>query len=301
MRLKNCTEKKVIAALDKGAILRTHVLRPTWHLIPGEDIYWMLALTAPRIKASARSRHRQLGLTDKILKNANQAITDILKRTDYSSREELATHLTKFRFNISENRLSHLLLNAELDGLICSGPLRNGKQTYSLIEKRVANPKKLTKEQSLETLATRYFQSHGPASVQDFSWWSGLSLTEAKQALEMISPNSAKVGAQIIFFLGEEKKLKTRNEIFLLPAFDEFVISYKDRSASLDLIHTSKSISANGIFKPVIIRNGLVKGLWKRSTSKNKVKIETEFFMKEAQSKKAQEKAEKKYSEFLVS
>jgi hypothetical protein len=299
-RLKNFTEKKVEAALNKGEIIRTHVLRPTWHLVPAEDIYWMLELTAPKILANMKRRHKELGLSDSTLSKATAIIKKALTKSPFLTREELAGLISKAKIKTTENRLSHLLLYAELKGLICNGPVHHKKQTYALLPKRVKRGKKLTREKALAELAKRYFQSHGPATADDFSWWSGLTPREAKQGIALVKPalDTVTIGTKTFYFKKSTGN-KAKSSFHLLPAFDEFIISYKDRSATLDPKHRSRSISFNGIFKPIIIHNGRVIGLWKRNLKKGTVIIETEFFGKGKAPSSVMKKAEEQFKIFL--
>jgi hypothetical protein len=180
-----------------------------------------------------------------------------------------------------ELRANLIVMNAELDGVICNGA-RQGKQiTYGLIEERIPPAKPLTKEEALVQLARRYFTSHGPATIRDFAWWSGLTLTDAWLALEMIKPGfqHAEIDGQVYWF---DVSLSLENEVdetvFFLPAYDEFMVSYKDRTASLDPSIAKTTITGNGIFKPIIVIEGKVVGTWKRTFKKDKVLIETQYF-----------------------
>jgi hypothetical protein len=260
----------------------------------------MLELTAPKILANMRWRHKELGLTEKTLSKSNTIIKKALTTTSFLTREELGKILSRSKIKTTENRLSHLLLYAELHGLICNGPVQNKKQTYALLSKRVKRGKKLSKEKALAELAKRYFQSHGPATLNDFIWWSGLSPKEAREGIGLVKPAlaSEKTGMQTFYFRKSVTQ-KVNSQTYLLPAYDEFIISYKDRSASLNARHRSRSISFNGIFKPVIVKNGQVIGLWKRSIKKGSLIIEREFFVKNKIAASALKKAEEKYKEFI--
>ncbi len=279
-RLPNATDKMIEAALDKGEILRTHLMRPTWHFVSADDIYWMLELTAPQIIASMKFREKSLGLTNAILAKSARVIEKALTPDNHLTRDELVAELTKAKIRTDENRSSHLLMRAELEGLICSGKTNGKKQTYALLEKRVAKKKTLDREKSMAVLAQRYFSSRAPATVQDFSWWSGLSMTDARNALETI--NSKLVAKTIngnTYWLSNSLSLPQKyDSIFLLPAYDEFLISYADRSASIDKKHQTISVSANGIFRPPIVIDGRVTGLWKRTIEKKNLLVETNFF-----------------------
>lgn len=276
VRLSDPTDKKIEASFDKGEIIRIHLMRPTWHFISAQDIYWMLELTAPQIKSSLKSRQKELELSEFIFKKSNGIIEKALSNGTNLTREELAKEYNKAKINTEGNRLSHLLLGAELDGLVCSGPIINNKQTYSLLHERVPYKKVLSRDESLVKLALRYFKSHCPATLHDFVWWSGLPVKEARNAMESVKSSF------ITGIIGFEKYLFPNSfpfgnydkiSVHLLPAFDEFLISYKDRSASLSLVDNRKTISNNGIFNPVIVVNGQVTGIWNRSIKSNKMII----------------------------
>ena len=163
--------------------------------------------------------------------------------------------------------------------------------------------KVLNKEEALAKLAKKYFLSHCPATLQDFIWWSGLSVTDAKIALELIKRELIQeaIESQTYWLTSSFSVPKTNNKsCYLLPAFDEFMISYKDRSASLNFKHHGKSISSNGIFRPVILMNGQVKGLWKRTIKHDKVIVEPEFFQPNNKTEfKLLKKASENFGNFL--
>ncbi|MBI5964381.1 MAG: AlkZ family DNA glycosylase [Chloroflexi bacterium] len=303
VRLPGLTERKIEAAIDNAEIIRTHLLRPTWHVVSADDIYWMLELTAPQIKASMKSRHKDLGLSESILTKSNTIIEKTLSGGKSLTRDELMGEIQKAKIPTDENRLSHLLMWAELSGIVGSGTSKAGKQTYALLEERVPKPKAMKKEEALGKLAKRYFTSHGPATLQDFVWWSGLSVGDAKSALEMAKPGlvSETIDSQIYWF--DNSFSMTRREkdsVYLLPAYDEIIISYRDRSASLFFEHNNLTISNNGIFRPVIVVNGQVIGLWKRTIKKEKVIVETEFFERPNQiTKQLIENAAMQFGNFL--
>ena len=124
LRLPNTTDQLIETAINNGEIIRTHLLRPTWHFISAGDIYWMLALRAAPIKASFRSRLKQLGLSESMIAASNRIIENVLRGGKHLTREELLPELTKAGIPIDENRASHLLVRAEMDGLVCSGPIK---------------------------------------------------------------------------------------------------------------------------------------------------------------------------------
>lgn len=280
IRLKDKTEKEVTEAYDKGEILRTHVMRPTWHLVVPEDIYWMLDLTAPVIIRSIKSRHSGLELSGEVVSKSLNLFEGLLLKEKNCTRDELALELKKAKIRTDENRMSHLLLLAELNGLICSGPMRGNKITYTLLSERVPEKKTFNREDSLAKLAFRYFSSHYPATIKDFSWWSGLSLTDAKKGLESIKKEFyAKKIDQEEYWLPNSFSAPESSDsvIILLPAYDEFLISYRDRKAALSLLEQKRVVSSNGMFWPTIVWDGQVVGLWKKSLKKQTMLIEAEL------------------------
>ena len=281
-RILGATDEIIEKALNDGLLLRTHLLRPTWHLVSAEDIYWMLELTAPRIKSSMKSRDKELGLTHEILNKSFSLLEKELSNGVSLSRDQIMGILNAAGIKTDENRLSHILMNAELEGMICSGRRSGNKITFGLLSERVPKRNILSKDESLTELAKRYFTSHGPATLKDFIWWSGLSVADATKALNLAASDfiSLSVGSEKYWLKAEGSNFKGHsNSVHLLPAFDEFLISYRDRNASLELAHNRKAISNNGIFYPVVVLNGQVAGTWKRTIQKETMKIETYFFV----------------------
>lgn len=281
LRLPGSTDASVEAALDSGEIFRTHVMRPTWHLVAPEDICGMIQLTAARIRSSFTARHRDLGIDATVLKKSNSILKKALAGNNHLSREELIPLYEKAKIPVNENRLSHLLMSAEIDLLICSGKSKGKQRTYALLEDRVQIPQQYAADAVLEKLARTYFSSHGPATLADFTWWSGLSPADARKGLAMIQSDfsSVQLDGETYWYDAKKSVLKKNSSsLFLLPAFDEFIVSYKDRAASLSLVHNKKVISENGLFRPTIVYEGQVIGLWKRTIGKNKLLVEAAYF-----------------------
>jgi hypothetical protein len=280
-RLKYPEAINIQTAMDKGEIIRIHVLRPTWHLISSDDIYWMLSLSAPKIKSSQKSRHRELELTDALIKRAESILEKNLSGGKNLTREEIENEFNKNNIRTDENRLSHILVRAELNGIVCSGPVKGNKLTYSMLHERVPQKNELLRDEALAKLATVYFKSRCPATLEDFIWWSNLSLTDARNALEFIKAGliSETTGAAKYWFPDSfASNAITGSQVHLLAAYDEFLISYRDRSCSLAGINNKKTISDNGIFYPIVVINGQVAGLWKRTIKKDKVLVSLNFF-----------------------
>jgi len=281
LRMINATDKTILDAYNNGEILRTHLMRPTWHFVAADDIYWLLELTAPQIKRIMKFRDKQLELNEMIYIQSNQLLESQLSNGISLSRVELIRIYEQANIKTDENRFSHLMMRAELDGIICNGPIISNKLTYSLLAERVPVRKTLSRDAALAALAKRYFTSHGPATLGDFVWWSGLSVTDARNALEMVKSGfeSETIGSGKYWFKNKTAVRQSEEiSIHLLPAYDEYLIGYKDRSASLSEVDNRKAVSNNGIFRPLIVMNGQIVGLWNRKILKDRVIIETNLF-----------------------
>ncbi len=282
VRLNNVGNKDIELSLDNGEILRTHVLRPTWHLVSANDIHWMLELTAPHIHSSSRSRHKQLELDSKSLSKIYKLIEKNLRDNNHLTRDALYDIFHQEKIGTSDNRGAHIFMCAELEGLICSGKNSGKQRTFALLEERVSKPKKLNRDESLAKLANIYFTSRGPATINDFIWWSGLPRRDARKALEITSGDFSDETIEdetYRFSNNFDYSMIPTNSVLMLPSFDEYLIAYTNRKAAINKeIHTKKAVSNNGIFRPIIVVNGQVAGIWRRSFKKDMVLIETELF-----------------------
>ncbi|MBB4800972.1 hypothetical protein HNP37_001011 [Flavobacterium nitrogenifigens] len=286
----NSTEKEIEEAINSGKIIRTHILRPTWHFVSPDDIYWMLELSAPQLRKLAISGAKKFNVNENKLRQMNKSIEKLLTGNNHLTRPEIMQELG-VKKTASDNFLgAAIMMNAELDGLVCNGEMKGKQITYALLEERVKKPNtSLTKEEALAKLAQRYFESHGPATLLDFSWWSGFAPTICQKAINAIELqlNKITIDNQQYWFKKEVfSKDNFREGVHFLPAFDEILISYKTREASFSGDHQSKTFTNNGIFKPIILENGKVIGIWKRTFKKDHVKIETEFFNETEKHKK---------------
>lgn len=284
------SEKEIEEAINSAQIIRTHILRPTWHFVSAEDIYWMMELSAPQVKRFTISGAKKFGYDEKKLNQINSSIEKLLAGNNHLTRDEIMQELDIKKTSKEDFLSAAIMMHAELDGLVCNGKMKGKQITYALLEERVPKPKtKLSKEEALEKLALRYFESHGPATLSDFSWWSGFAPTICKKAINAIELqlNQITIDNQIYWFKKKGLELhRFRESVLFLPAFDEILISYKTREASFLPEHQSKIFTNNGIFKPIILENGKVIGIWKRTFKKDHAKIETEFFNETEISKK---------------
>jgi hypothetical protein len=283
LRVKNSTDEDIEKAFNEGTILRTHVMRPTWHFVLPKDIRWMLELTAPRVKALLVNSNRKLGLNAALFEKSNFIIAEALEGKNYLTRQELKGILANQGIETDVQRLAHILMWAELEGLICSGP-RLGKQfTYALLEERVQKTKELNREQALSKLAFKYFIGHGPAQVKDFSWWSGLTFKDSRAALDLIKSELEQAtldGKTYWFFPRKRVKTSKSLSVFLLSIYDEYIIAYKDRSDISETREIEKMISRGNASTSIIILNGKVAGTWKKTLKKKTIEIKINPFKK---------------------
>lgn len=275
------TDREIETAIDAGQIIRTHVLRPTWHLVDPADVRWMLALTSPGVKRAYMGTARTLGMDDKFLRDSNKKIGKLLAKGDFLTREEIMASLKLKPKNELENdfRPSLIMMHAEQDAIVCNGPSRGRQQTYALMDARVPPAPAIDRDEALAKLACIYFTSHGPATVADFGWWSGLGVGDSRWAAEAAaSALSSFQSRGRTYLFAEGGDGAAGKSVHFLPAFDEYLISYKDREASIQTKHQPHAFTKNGIFKPVIVVDGQVVGTWKREIQGNKVAVETTLF-----------------------
>jgi hypothetical protein len=273
-------DKQIQEEFDEGKILRTHVMRPTWHFVAPQDLVWMEKLTSPRVNQIMNYYNKILGLDRNFLDKTNKIIAKALSGNHFLTRTELAKVLEKNDISIKGQKLGHVVSQAELDGLICSGP-RVGKQfTYALVSDRTSGLKIFKPADPLAELAKRFFQSHGPATVKDFVWWSGLTTIEAKRGIESNKLKSETVDGKTYWFFDEPNhtKYSTPDTVYLLPNYDEYTIAYQDREAflpkhAISYFHNQ----GNASFWNAIIYKGKIIGMWKRTFKPKSVEIQTQI------------------------
>lgn len=281
IRMKNGREETINTAINDGKIFRIHALRPTWHFVDAKDLDWITDLSAPQIKAKSKGRQKELEITPALLKKSYKLLQKILEDNNHLTRKELMILFDRAKINTKDNRGSHILIHAELDKIICNGTMKGKDITYALWDERVSVKSDLKKEECLKLLAERYFQSHGPATIEDFCWWSGLTVTDVRKGMSSLSKNfiSQKEGDIEYWFSHKlPHNIELKNDFHLLPAFDEMLIAYRNRSASIKEHHEAKAFSSNGIFWPVILKNGKAIGTWKKIPKKGTLEIEGDIF-----------------------
>lgn len=279
LRLPGLPETAVERAISDGAILRTHVFRGTWQLVTPADVRWMLALVASRLVAGRAGRERELGLDAATFRRSRAALARALAPGRHLAREELAAALEAAGIRAEGPRLSHLLQRAELEGLVCSGELRRRRATFALLDARAPPPRTPPRrDEALRELALRYVRGRGPVTVSDFTWWAGITVADARAGLEAARPAIATeaIAGQVQWRALEGAGGPRPGVAHLLPAFDEYLVGYRDRSAMLDGEHARKVNAGGGLLAPCVVAGGRVIGLWGRTASRRKVEVEVE-------------------------
>jgi hypothetical protein len=245
-------------ALDEGRIIRTHVLRPTWHFVARADVHWMLELTAPRVRQAMAFADRYYELDPPMRARATGIFERALGRQEFLTRVELGQCLARARLGVTGVRLAVLTMHAELEGVICSGPRRGKQMTYALLPARAPHPRRLPRDEALGELAKRYLQSHGPATIRDFVWWSGLMVKDARRALEISRARQQTIDGLAYWTIGAAPaREKPRPHVHLLPVYDEYLVAYRDLSA------VPRSAGNYGRLQQAVIAAGQVAGTWK--------------------------------------
>jgi winged helix DNA-binding protein len=276
-RTRGATDADIEREFAEGQILRTHVLRPTWHFVAPADIRWMLALTAPRVKAAMAFYDRVLELTPAMFRRSNAALTKALTGGQHLTRAELSEVLQRAGVKItSGQRLGHLMMRAELDAVVCSGPRRGKQFTYALLEERVPPTAALERDETLRELTRRYFTTRGPATARDFAWWSGLAMSDVKRGLEIAGREleRAMLDGHDLWFDGRRTPAP-KPSAHLLPNYDEYFIGYKDRSAIAQRLGQAALVTGgNALLANVAFVDGQLVGGWKRAVVKNTVVVD---------------------------
>jgi len=293
-------------AFNEGAFLRTHVMRPTWHFVAPEDLRWLLALTGPRVHAVNAYYYRKLELDDATLRRGHGLLAGALQGGRHRTRQELAGVLEAGGIPAQGQRLAYLVMHAELDGLLCSGPRRGNQFTYALLDERVPPVPARTHDEALAMLIRRYFASHGPATVHDFAWWSGLRVSDAKRGLALVRSHveHMTLNGKTYWMASPAPASVELAEptVHLLPNYDEHVVAYKDHGpschpAAMRALHTR---GGEGLDAHLIALNGLVVGGWRRVLQTQRVVARTDLLIAfRASERKALHRAAEDYSRFM--
>ena len=282
LRMRGATDAAVEKEFTNGAILRTHVMRPTWHFVAREDIRWLLALTAPRVHTAMASRYRHLELDARTLRKTNAALRRALEGGEHLTRDELRQVLGRARIGaLDGQRTAHILAHAELEALICSGPRRGKQFTYALLDERAPSARTLSREDGLVELSSRYFASRGPATVQDFAKWSSLTVADARSGLEAIRSKLRREVMDGRTYWSARSARPVRSgpsRAHLLSIYDEYISSYRDRSIICEPAHAKRLGAMGSALAYIVVLDGRIAGTWRRTFEKQTVHVRVSPF-----------------------
>ncbi|MCM3872384.1 MAG: winged helix DNA-binding domain-containing protein [Pyrinomonadaceae bacterium] len=304
LRMQGATDDDIDQAFADGSILRTHLMRPTWHFVTPADIRWMLKLTAPRVHAANAFIYRQLELDGTTFKRSNATLTKALRNGKQLTRDELRDVLKKAGIAADDRlRLAYIMMYAELTGVVCSGARRGKQFTYALLDERAPHTRTLEREEALAELAGRYFVSRGPATVQDFAKWSGLTVNDARCGLEMVKAQlrHETIDSQGYWLSKSRPPAKQVSPTAqLLPIYDEYISGYKDRSAIGTAEVGARLTALGNDLNYIIVIDGRIVGAWKRTLRRDEVIIQTNLLTRITKAEhRAISEAAQRYGDFV--
>jgi hypothetical protein len=273
-RSRGAVDGDIDRAMAEGSLLRTHVLRPTWHFVLPEDIRWIQELTAPRVHAQNAYYYRQTGLDDGVRGRARRAMVDALRGGNHLTRKEMEAVLAGAGISAKGLGLVYILMDAELDCVICSGPLRGRQQTYALLEERAPDARTLTRDEALGGLALRYFTSRGPATARDMRFWSSLPLADIQRGLEVAAPRLEHQEIEGRSFWSASFDPAPRMataRVHLLQGLDEYFVGYGESRGFCDQSGVRPSLVDRAVYNGAVILDSQLAGHWKRTVSKKAV------------------------------
>lgn len=276
-RLQRCSEADIHSAINSKQIVRTWPMRGTLHFVSPADIRWMLRLLAVRMIPRMAPRFKQLELDDQTLKKGSQLLCSMLQGGNSKTREEIYTEFESHGIHTENQRGLHIIGKAAHEGLVCFGASVGKQQTFVLLDEWLPKSKEYSREESLGMIADRYFTSHGPATLADFVWWTGLSVGDARESVEIAKTSLSEVRiGNVSYWVGRDTPTASHatEGIVLLPPFDEYLVGYKDRGFVLEKSHDAKSESAiQYLLSPTVVSAGSVVGLWRREMKTETVVI----------------------------
>ena len=306
LRTPSANEATVVEALAQGSIVRTWPMRGTLHLVAAQDVRWILRLLTPRAVARNQTNLRRLGLDEAVFRKSRSIITKALTGGQQLRRDQLYELLEKQKIVTTQQRGMNILWFLAQEGLICFGPHEGKQPCFVLLDEWVPDDKRkyVEGETALGVLAARYFKSHGPATLKDFAWWSGLSVTEAKIGYRLAAEECETVAVDGVSYLTpREWPVMDKKTLgaHLVPGFDEYLLGYADRSAVLAGGSLQRIVPGNnGVFLPMMVYQGVIMGTWKRTITKVGVSVELQPFAGcSGVQMRAFQKAARRYGDYL--
>ncbi|MBI2548036.1 AlkZ family DNA glycosylase [Candidatus Woesearchaeota archaeon] len=276
LRLPGITKSDIEQAISERKIVRTWSMRGTLHFVPASDAKWMLELLTPRVIKKSLGRYKELGLHDHIFEQSKRLFTKALTGKQLT-RNELYQVLANGKINPEGQRGYHILSHLAQTAFICHSTRQGHQPRFALFDEWIPRSKRLNRNKALAELARRYFTSHGPATLQDFTWWSGLTVADARVGITSVKEIMNTEIDGRTYFLTRKTIAKIPLETHLLPPYDEYFISYKDRSAVINA-NMLKGMHIALTNSPLIIK-GKVIGIWKRIIKKNGLAIIAKLFV----------------------
>jgi hypothetical protein len=272
-RVSGADDATVEAACDRGEIIRTHALRPTWHLLAAEDLRWIQRLTGPRVHQGNGYSYRRDGLDADTLARTDEHLVRTLQDGEPRTRPELRAALESIGIETPGQRLAHTVMHAELEALIVSGPRRGRQHTYVLAEGRVPEAPDRTREADLAELVRRFFSSHGPATVRDFTWWSSLTVKDARAGIDacgdaLIREEDAD-GTAWFSARDAERPAPGPTGVHLIPMYDELGVAHRD----LRVVHAAEPPPVGQLERPILL-DGRTVGTWRRTLTARTVTVQ---------------------------
>ena len=276
LRSRDATEATVEAAVSRRAIVRTWPMRGTLHFVAAADVRWITRLLAPRVLARNAARiKREVGVDATVVARCREVIARALQGGQRLERAALYQALESKKIATGDSRGLHILGWLAMEGTLCLAG-RNGRQhTFALLDEWIPKSRVLEHDAALAELATRYFSSHGPATLPDFMWWAGITAKDAQAAIDGARPRLAReVIEQRAWFSGARTRKRFHGpaapRVKLLPGFDEYTVAYSDRAL---LVQDATRANGMGLLSPVVVADGRVVGNWKRSLVKDAVQV----------------------------
>ena len=272
MRTLGLGASAVQAEFDRGDILRTHILRPTWHFVAARDIRWILKVTSPRVQMLNQTIYRQEELDPATLERGVALIVEELEGGRFLTRSELGNALAARGLVSKRLRLAYIVMNAELEGIICSGPMRGAQQTYALLDERA--PQSLAARGDIVELAHRFFLGHGPASIRDLGRWSSLTIGQSRDAVAAVKEHLDRITVEGVelWFDPDAPQPRPPSGALLLPLYDEVTLSYP--VINFPSAHGHPHQPGEDLFVGCVIIAEMNVGLWRRSIKGRKMIME---------------------------
>ena len=271
MRTRHPSALAFAEDFNEGRIVRSHLFRTTWQLVPGEDFRWMLALCRESALRGLSGWMNSNGVSIPEAEQVavQQVFADVLSLKRSVGKADFAAALESRGMSMPDQRLSYHIRLAEYAGMLCSGDLTPLRNSYALVADKLPQARMLPREEALALLARKYFQSHGPATLEDFAWWCGLGLNACREGMNALGEELVRErwkGLELFSHRDSRSRGFRSGCVHLLPPYDEYLIGYKSRQVVLHPDYSHRAHNSRGIFWPVVLQDGVVIGNWNTSS-----------------------------------